>query len=132
MSNKIYKIVDYLVNEYGTKDPFELCQHLGIVVRFISVGEGFAFASSGLIMINNKKYTEKSLRVICAHELGHVVLHNKDKINCFDRSYSLEKIEKDRQANIFAAYLLFEDNNDIKFKNMNSYMLSNFINSYID
>ena len=33
---------------------------------------------------------------------------------------------------MFAAYLLFEDNNDIKFKNMNSYMLSNFINSYID
>ena len=97
----------------------------------MNYGKGFILDSS-LIKINNKDYTEASTYVICAHELGHAVLHNKDSINYFDDSNTLEAIEKDRQANLFAAYLLFEDDNDIKFENMNSQMIKNFIESHIE
>lgn len=131
MSNKIYKTVEDIVFKYKTSNPFELCEKLGLTVKYVNYGKGFIF-NSCLIQINNKKYTEASTYVICAHELGHAILHKGDSTNCFDRNDTLEKIEKDRQANVFAAYLLFKDDNDIKFKNMNSYMIKNFIDSYIE
>ena len=131
MRNKIYKVVEELVFKYKTSNPFELCEKLGLTVKYVSYGKGFIF-NSCLIQINNKKYTKASTYVICAHELGHAVLHNGDSVNYFDESNTLEKIEKDRQANLFAAYLLFEDDNDIKFENMNSQMIKNFIESHIE
>lgn len=131
MRNKIYKTVENMVFKYKTSNPFELCEKLGLTVKYMNYGKGFILDSS-LIKINNKDYTEASTYVICAHELGHAVLHNKDSVNYFDDSNTLEAIEKDRQANLFAAYLLFEDDNDIKFENMNSQMIKNFIESHIE
>ena len=130
MRKDIPKIVENLVYECNTRNPFNICKKLGLTVDFVNYGKGFIFDSKYIKI--NKKYTGLAAYVICAHELGHAILHNGECINCFDRNDTLKKIENDRQANMFAAYLLFEDNNDIKFKNMNSYMLSNFINSYID
>ena len=130
MGEQIYKIVDSLVYKYKTSNPYELCEHLGLKVDYVSYGKGIILASK-IIKLNKKKYTDHSLYVLCAHELGHAILHNGDCINCFDDNDTLEKIEKDRQANIFAAYLLFEDDNEIKFKNMNSYLLSKFIDKHI-
>ena len=59
-------------------------------------------------------------------------MHRGDACNHYNENNTLDKIEKDREANLFAAYLLFEDNLDIKFENMNSQMIKNFIESHIE
>lgn len=130
MRNNIYKIVEDTVKKYRTSNPFEICEKLGLKVEYVNYGKGIILDSKFIKI--NKKYTEYSRYILCAHELGHAILHKGDCLNYFDDSDTLEKIEKDRQANLFAAYLLFEDNGDIKFGNMNSYMLHNFIDSHLE
>lgn len=129
MGDKIYRTVEELVYKYKTSNPYELCEKLGIRVDFVSYGRAMIIDSKSIKI--SKKYTEYSRYVLCAHELAHAILHEGDCINCFNENNTLEKIEKDKQANMFAAYLLFNDDEEIKFKNMNSYMLQNFIESHL-
>ena len=61
------------------------------------------------IFLNSDIDDDVFIRVVLAHELGHAIMHPKE--NCaFMKSKTLlltSRIEK--QANIFAAYLLIDD-----------------------
>ena len=129
MRDNIYEIVKDTVYKYKTSNPFEICKKLGIKIDYVNYGKAIILDSK--IIKINKKYTEYSRYVLCAHELGHAILHKEDCLNYFDDSNTLEKIEKDRQAYLFAAYLLFEDDGEIKFENMNSDMIYKFIESHL-
>lgn len=125
MGDKIYKIVKDTVYKYKTSNPFEICEKMGLKIKFVNYGKAI-IVNSELILIN-VKYDLGSKWILCAHELGHAILHKGDSLNHYDENNTLLKIEKDKEANLFAAYLLFNDDLDIKFANMNSYMLHNFI-----
>lgn len=129
MGNKIYEIVKDTVYKYRTSNPFEICEKEGLKVKFVNYGKAIII-NSEVIFINDK-YDLASKWILCAHELGHAILHRGDACNHYNENNTLDKIEKDREANLFAAYLLFEDNLDIKFENMNSYVLQNFIESHL-
>lgn len=71
---------------YGTNDPFEIARKLDIDV--IIVDESIKVLKASADYINNKacikinsKFTEKSQKVLCAHELGHIILHQGMKVN---------------------------------------------------
>ena len=77
-SNKIKQAVDNLKATYNTNNPFVICDHLGITVRernFNESRKAYFVSIYGQPSITiNSNYIEKSKNILCAHELGHIIL----------------------------------------------------------
>lgn len=104
--------VKRLTLKYHSTCPFEISESKGIMVSFADLGKthGFYFHDSRIKFINiNQNLTEEQQKIVCAHELGHAVLH-KDINTPFMRANTLFSINKiEREANRFAAELLIPD-----------------------
>lgn len=126
---KICNKVENIIKKYGTNDPETLCSMLGIGIKPVGYGTATYFGGDANTILINQNYSKIERMIVLAHELGHVVLHSDDGVNHFRNSEStLDNIEKEHQANLFAAYLLFDDSKlEIKFSNMNSYLLNAFL-----
>lgn len=118
----IIETVDKLVRKYHTRDPYELCQLLGIKIHYYDLQKklkGFFFYQSrqkNIVIDNNvNKILE---RILVAHELGHAVLHTKiammrgfQEMEVFD-----DKSIEENEANFFAAELLLEDTEVLEWR----------------
>lgn len=103
------KEISQLIEKYGTNDPFKIAKQLGIVLFFEQLGNVYGYYNKKhriqMIHINNT-LTDIKQRFVCAHELGHVILH-QDINTAFLKAhtyFSINKIEV--QANMFATNLL--------------------------
>lgn len=110
--NHILSKVDKLVKTYDTRDPFELCKILNIKVHYKNLGtliKAYYFYQSRIsnIVINNQM-PEEIYQLLCAHELGHVILHKSiaQARGFFETSLLEECIPTEYEANLFAAELL--------------------------
>lgn len=76
----IKKYVLNIVAKYQTIDPFEIARQKNIIVLFEDLGNTLGFYNTykrfKFIHINNQ-INETTQRFVCAHELGHAVLHPK-------------------------------------------------------
>lgn len=112
----ILRTVDGLVRRYGTRDPYELCRALHIVIYKKDLHrklKGFFFccARQKSIVIDSN-VNEILGRILTAHELGHAVLHREAAMmHGFQELEMLEGSAKpmEYEANLFAAELLLED-----------------------
>ena len=111
---RIPKLVSFLKRKYGTDDPEEIADYLGVTIIRMPLEDVVAgfyklLKRRKYIFLNSDIDDDVFLRVVLAHELGHAIMHPKE--NCtFMKSKTLlltSRIEK--QANIFAAYLLIDD-----------------------
>ena len=106
-----------LIKKWGTRNPFKLCEYLGIIVLFIDLGEntkGFYQKIKGKkVIVININLDEFAKRVACSHELGHVVCHSSKQVQ-FSREHTLlpKNSIYEREANKFAAELLVDENDD--------------------
>ena len=108
----IKSIVQGLIKKYNTNDPFRLAEECGFIVicRPLGTIKGFykLIKRRRVIYINsNLDYFERM--VVCAHELGHAIMH--PKVNCsYLQNYTLLSVAKvEIEANKFCAYLLLTD-----------------------
>ncbi len=68
--------------------------------------------------------TELAKRVICAHELGHALLHDGMAINRFNGTSDSLQDQCEYEANLFAVALLVDDKSlNRPLKEMNNWML---------
>lgn len=105
-------IINNLIDRYGTKDPFILCNNLNITIMYAELGSinGYYIQvpKHQLIFIN-KDLDKKRQAFVCAHELGHAVMH-KGLNTFFMQNNTLNiKGKFERQANEFASELLIDD-----------------------
>jgi Zn-dependent peptidase ImmA (M78 family) len=108
----IKDIVRQLIRKHKSNDPFQIAKEKNIIVLFAELGNTLGFYSSykrvQFIHLNNQ-LNEKQLRFVCAHELGHAVLHPKSNTP-FLRTNTLLSVEKlEVEANTFAVELLLTD-----------------------
>ena len=71
-----------LIAKYRTKNPFKLANSLGIVVKFVDLGEVRGLFKKILkkkYIFINSKLSEFDQTLVCAHELGHAVLHSSSE-----------------------------------------------------
>lgn len=107
----IKETVDGLVRKFKTNDPIVIAEANFVVVRSpLGSIKGFykLIDRRGVIFINSKlDYFERL--VVCAHELGHAIMH--PKVNCsFMQNYTLLSVSKvEIEANKFCAYMLITD-----------------------
>ncbi|WP_346208370.1 ImmA/IrrE family metallo-endopeptidase [Caldifermentibacillus hisashii] len=106
--------ISKLVKKHDTNDPFKLARSLGIVILFYDLGQTYGFFRTykrvKTIVINNQ-LDEWLKRYVCAHELGHAIIHSDLNTAFLKKNtfYSIGRIE--REANEFAVNLLLYDKN---------------------
>ncbi|WP_226544993.1 ImmA/IrrE family metallo-endopeptidase [Bacillus thuringiensis] len=102
-----------IIEKYKTTDPFEIAKEKNIIVLFEDLGNTLGFYNTykrfKFIHINNQ-IDEITQRFVCAHELGHAVLHPKANTPFLRNQtfFSVDRLEI--EANTFAVELLLTDN----------------------
>jgi Zn-dependent peptidase ImmA (M78 family) len=122
--------VEALIKTHETTCPFQIAKNLKIRLVYEDLGEVMGYFSKDFkfkfIHINkNLNQTERTL--VCAHELGHAILHPDINTSFLKRKtfFSIGKIE--RQANTFLVELLLSDGyikEDVKYCDYNIYTLA--------
>ncbi|SEU32583.1 ImmA/IrrE family metallo-endopeptidase [Paenibacillus sp. NFR01] len=102
--------VNGLVRKYGTNDPFEISELLNIKVWYKDLGRG----TRGIYIkklwrkyiILHEDIDEYWERFVCAHELGHALLHKGINRFFLDEQSFFNAGKFETQANRFAVKLL--------------------------
>lgn len=131
----IISLTNDIKTTWGLTDPFEIARRFGVEVVFRdNAFSGFkaqTFKMSGypaIISINNA-YDERSKKLLCAHELGHALLH-EGAVNHFAVTPQNAFSGVEYEANLFAVSLLYdelEEEPSIPVEHMNNYMLKSII-----
>jgi len=106
------RLAKNLIETYGTNDPYNLAEYLGIDVRFerlpLHIGGFFTRVFDSAYIVINSEKPRPWKRAITAHELGHALLHTQDHAFLATSNFvAHSRIE--REANQFAAALLIGD-----------------------
>ena len=114
----ISQTVGNLRKEHPNTDPFELVRAMGFLLLFQSMGKaknackGFCMMQDGQTSITiNSDLPGMIQKIICAHELGHAVLHSQTPgMEAFHDFALFDDVSStEYEANVFAAELLLKD-----------------------
>ncbi len=102
-----------LIQTWKTADPFELCECLDIRVMWCELPDsvrGFyhAVGKHQLIYLNQAASPEEQ-REVCAHELGHAVLHADLNSLFLETTGPFNSGRMEREADLFCAELLLAE-----------------------
>lgn len=135
-SKDIIKLARNLKKELGTNDPFYIARYFGIEVLFRDsrlagfTAQTIKITDCPTIISINNAFTDFSKKVLCAHELGHAILH-ENCVNYFATTSANVKNEQELEANLFAVALLTADNIDsqlnVPLEKMNNYLLKSIL-----
>ena len=124
--NYICSVAEKIREKYAEADPFKLCDEMGIITLFAPMGpapaacKGFFLTQSRVKSITvNSDLSEDFQRIICAHELGHAMLHrDRSGVNAFHDFAFFDGVDRlEYEANLFAAELLLPDDEVMKILN---------------
>lgn len=108
----VLRLVDSLVRKYNTRNPFEIIKNLNAIVVFCPLKgvKGFYqyFQRNNIIYIDNE-LSENEQRFVCAHELGHMLIHKKSNVIFMDSQTYLNTSKYENEADRFAINLLISD-----------------------
>lgn len=116
-----------LMNMFSSNDPFYIAKCSGILIDYADLGEtlGFYFRNCRIKVINiNHHLDEIMQRYVCAHELGHAILHPDANTPALRRStfFSVDKIEI--EAHKFAVEMLIPDNQINEYMKLSIYEIA--------
>ncbi|WP_397537814.1 ImmA/IrrE family metallo-endopeptidase [Rummeliibacillus pycnus] len=106
-------VVKELVEKYNTNNPYEIAECKNIIVINWDLHEEirgyYKYDRRNRYIVINGNLPQEMQRVVCAHELGHAILHTRYNTPFMRQNtfFSVSKIEI--QANTFAAELLISD-----------------------
>ena len=110
----IRDLAEELIDRYQTRNPYEICKELDIDVVYDDIGslKGlYTIIMDCKFILINKNLNEYTKKIICAHELGHELLHHEfaeDKIIKEFMIYDM-KNRPEYEANVFACHILLDD-----------------------
>lgn len=124
----ICEAVRRLKKEYDETDPFRLCKAMGVLLLFRPMGrhetaiKGFSMKCKRIRSITvNSDLPEIIQKIIVAHELGHAMLHETSSVQAFHEvSLFDQSSDMEREANLFAAEYLMEDEEVLDFLNQDT------------
>lgn len=108
----IKKKADMLARKYQSRNPIEIVRGLNTILVFKPlVGvRGFYqyFQRNNIIYIDENLPFHEQL-FVCAHEMGHMLLHKKANAIFMDSRTFLNGSRYEQEADSFAMYLLMSD-----------------------
>lgn len=104
--------VNKLVRLHKTRNPFELIKGMNVILVFYPLDgvRGFYqyFQRNNIIYIDEHLPKNEQL-FVCAHELGHMILHKKTNAVFMDTRTNFNTNKYEIEANKFAMELLLSD-----------------------
>ena len=105
----IKKLADFIAKKYQTRNPFEILKGMNTILVFAPLVDirGFyqSFQRNNIIYID-ENLQEHEQRLVCAHELGHMLLHKNENTVFMDSRTHLKTSTYETEANKFAVELL--------------------------
>lgn len=111
--NEIIRLARGLRNSYG-KDPFAIAEVFGFNVicpehqQKDFTAHTLKLPGISTTIVVNGDFSPLSQTMLCAHELGHAILHDEE-INHFRVTRANMSTNVEYEANLFAVALLFDD-----------------------
>lgn len=105
-------IIDRLVLKYRTRNPFELAEAMGrilITASLIDVKGFYQYVRRCHIIYLGDTLDGPERALVCAHELGHSVLHAKINAVFLDSRTHFVTARYEDEADRFAMNLVFSD-----------------------
>lgn len=103
-----------VLEEFGGRDVFETAENAGVNVWFRTLGslKGFyIFENNCRYIVINEDLDDVTKSVVCAHELGHDMLHRRMSVGGIrENTLFLANNKTEREANLFASEILISDN----------------------
>lgn len=101
----IKKLVNGIVDRHNTRDPFRIAAENNIYILYEELGKNLGYFSNlfriKTIRIND--HADPFLQpFICAHELGHALLHPHAGTHAFNRNSFIANCKIEKEANQFA------------------------------
>lgn len=126
----IHSLAESIVRKYHTRNPFEIIKERNAILVYAPLVDvrGFYqyFQRNHLIYIDeNLPETEKTF--VCAHELGHMLMHKKANAVYMDTKTCFNTNKYEIEANTFAAELLIPDETIIENCNLTTEQLSRLL-----
>ncbi len=124
-----------LRRHYGN-NAIDIARRFGIMVFFrpgdkVSAHTVKAENYPAIISINGCR-TEVGRQVLCAHELGHALLHDSG-VNRFEGSYETVVNNVEYEANLFAVALLFNEwKFNVPIASMSNYVLKSILDCNLE
>ena len=105
----IKKIVNSLVKKHKTRNPFEIIKGLNVILVPVPLEgvRGFYqyFQRNNIIYIDDSLPEHEQI-LVCAHELGHMLLHKKANALFMDTYTGFNTTKYEKEADLFAMELL--------------------------
>lgn len=110
-AKRIRRIIAYYRRKFGTSDPFEIADRLGVLYQFgnCKFAGCYMFLKNHRYIFLSNELEGAELRLVMAHELGHAIFDRKDNCYFIRNKTHLSMVKFERRANLFAAYLLISD-----------------------
>ena len=109
---ELKRIAESLVRKHKTRDPFRIAKDRGyVVIRCPLTGiRGFyQHLQRRCVIYINSALTESEARFVCAHELGHIMLHQGENRIFTDTNTYFQTSRQEIEASRFALDLLYDD-----------------------
>lgn len=125
----IDELIGNLVKECGTRDPFKIARQKNIIVLEEPLKEIKGYYNKirriQMIHINDElEYFERMF--VCAHELGHALLHPNDQTNKLSTYSTVSTLKKESEANYFATNLIVDGTVAWEIENPTNEQIMNF------
>jgi len=103
---------DSLARKYKTRNPFEILQGLNAILVFaplIDTRAFYQYFQRNNIIYIDERLSDIEMLLVCAHELGHMLMHKKSNAVFLDSRAHLNTCKYELEANRFAMNLLITD-----------------------
>ena len=117
----IKKTAQQLVNKYRTRDPLVIAEAMGYIVIFAplrGVRGFYQYYQRCHIIYLDEDLDDGQRRFVCAHELGHSLLHSGFNRFFLDSRTFAVTSRFEREADRFAAELLFDDQELLEYREL--------------
>lgn len=109
-----------LIKKYDTRNPFELCKATGVEVFYADLGNlkgMYKYLKKNRFAVINKDLDSYTKALVCAHELGHDILHRDlAKRVCLQEFMLYDmKSRPEYEANLFASEILLPDEDILSY-----------------
>ena len=108
----IKKKANWIAKRYNSRNPLEIIKNLNVILVFYPLKDvrGFYqyFQRNNIIYID-ENLPENDQIFVCAHELGHMILHKDTNALFMDSRTHFVTSKYENEANEFAAELLIPD-----------------------
>ena len=120
-SNYLSKVGSSLVKRCETRDPFRIADELGVEVLFCEdfgrLKGMYRVIKRNRFILLNKDLSDRMMRIVCAHELGHDQLHRNLAKDSAIREFMLYDMttKPEYEANIVAAEILLDSDEILEY-----------------